>query len=141
MMDFGGYRLQQKLKEDGFEDVFVSYDWDRNRVVIGRTYAGFDEPASNARERCREWLFSIRKAAYINPETGKSVLSGGLSGFARHFSHIGYAKEIDNVTQADALNALDRMFLVRSETYDWREERMAFACEGPLLGTTVSIEE
>jgi len=141
MLDFGMFKLGLDLKERGFMGMAVWYDWDRNRILVRELVLVSNEWAEDPKAHCQSSIRNVRQHALVNLVTGSPLQESGMSGFARHFAHVGFSRTIGGMEEEAALKALDKMFLVRSEIYNYQTNRQVLACEGPLLGTQISYEE
>lgn len=140
MMDFGIDRLQIYLHSyRNSEMLAVDYDPAENAILITRlVLVQHDDPLDFA-EDCRQWAMIMRSRAAVHD----GAVAGGLnhSDFAQFFAHAGPGRTLDGVSEAEALAALDRLFVL--ETQYGRYAQGAFLpqiqtiCRADLLGTGV----
>ncbi|MGC9447639.1 hypothetical protein [Cereibacter johrii] len=146
MMDWGTYRLELRLAaapELGSPSVY--YDWDRNRIIIYKGMIINRESTVKEEDDCRDWVTAIRRAAIVDPETGKLALDGVKSSiFSSFFSHSGFSRSVLGITEEEALRELDKMFTMEAAYYRTEEGRLdpsLTTCRAELLDNKIAIEK
>lgn len=144
MMDWGMYRLQDRLSHGDFGNPSVSYNWDRNRIEIVRDEFFFEALPEDVEEACRMWVKTIRDAGGVASDGKLFYPDSKTSYFADMFQHNGFLRTINGVEEREALVALDRLFFVQMRYWKSQETggfALALQCQGDLLGSTVAFEK
>ncbi|MGE3424986.1 MAG: hypothetical protein AB7N24_23305 [Dehalococcoidia bacterium] len=141
LLDWGIYRMQMTLDASKLFEIentgvsrSVSYDWDRNRIVVevlSLTESKEDEQF-DAKALCNRLINAARVSLGVHPETGKPLLGGDHSFASGYFSHQGFKLK----KQPEDLRAqIDKLIELRAIVYlNLKANR---ECNGPLLGTEI----
>ncbi len=147
LLDLGMLRLNLLLDEIGDESYYpsglpspyVSYHWDRDRIVISVIKFSHDSASKEGEELCAEWISFLRARANVSSKTGEAA---GGSYFVDQFTHSGFTNE--SITQATP--KLDRKFQlrcslnIRNKSKNSERYFRTITVTAPLLGTSYSVQ-
>ena len=86
-------------------------------------------------------MAAMRLAAHVNDKG--EPFSASISFFSSLFSHTGFVRTIDGVTEEDALKELDKLIVLRMEYWEPGADGAytnALTCTSELLSVTTAIE-
>lgn len=124
MMDLGMLRLQIDLGEKGS----VAYDWDSDKIQVGKFTFYVSEGEADSEKHCSNWFSEMRGNAGIVATSGKPFMNQSF--WATKFAHSGW---VDNSNPDNLYAELDKKFSLQCIHGD-------FNAIAPLLGTTYSVE-
>jgi hypothetical protein len=133
-VDFGLYRLQERLNEEGFDASVYSLS---DGIGIG-VLDEFDRKATDLpdelRYQCERGLNNLRLKAGVDPKSGDLFCSAcTISSFARLFG--------TEKATLDVLKALDKIFRVRYVmTERFGDNSSSIVCTGNLLSSSITFE-
>jgi len=117
LLDFGIYKLENhirsykdtlRIKHQPPDSVFVDYNWDKNRIIIGLSYGEAGKPRIEEIKNEIQAAINALKGRYGVGADGKLLHKGLYSGISEYFSHKGYQskgrpegleKEIDQMVE------------------------------------------
>jgi hypothetical protein len=136
MMDFGIFRLDQRVREVMASDHnaigAARYEWDKNKIIL----TGFSsdkgiKTIQDAQNKCKEMVNSLRFVLGVNADTGKSIF-GTSSMIDQYFSHKGYK------TAAEPKGFSENLVkLVDIQGIATTQDGEKLECHGPLMGTVI----
>jgi hypothetical protein len=139
MFDLGMLKLKRDLDDwlkDPHVNVFVSYDWNTNRIEIKVSDTkDVYKIKKYARNWCDETICEIKRLLDVNCSTGKPLLPKMGSLLYDYFTHAGY---VNKGGPKDPGGKLDNIVNITVGTY-WGDgkDRKPLRCGVPLLGTEV----
>lgn len=110
----------------------VSYDWDRNRVVIQLLRFVPAEASWDYEEECRQAIEQLRQMAGLDTSTGKAI-GRASSWYGQQFEPVGYSQK----ALEDVGAKMDEIIELAFQAYTGKD---TFRCSAPLLGLGYSVQ-